>query len=166
MNFFKQILTVARFAETETPYLHVETSTRWGYIADSEGRAQRVDSNHRRVIVPTYDWMAQKVDEDEVIGRVAAEAAKVVPLRVTFPVDANFWIKNRRHLKGFAFHPNLAGQFFVPVGVPCFKHESLPVNQLTCFGVGAFTGYYVEHGQYKRGVLFHDKKGLLSLMFP
>jgi hypothetical protein len=126
----------------------------------------RVDSNFNIVDVPTYDLTAMGKDDDEVMSKVLAAAASQNPLKLAEPgqVDLFFWVKNNRHVKSILIHPSLVGKVRIPVGVPVYKSEALPKDQMTCLGPPSFAGFYVEHG-HRRGILAHDKKGLLAVQF-
>lgn len=166
MNVIKNYLTTHSPPAGTPPYLSVEPSTRYGWVIGPDGEPHRIDSNFNRVVVPTYDLSAARIDEDELIAKVLATAACQAPLKVAQPaqVDKTFWIKTNRHMKLFLFHPELRGKFFLPVGVPTYLSEVLPRNQITCLGPAAFAGYYVRQN-HRRGVLAHDKKGLLGIQF-
>jgi len=166
MNKLKQYLTLATFEPMETPFLHVDPATRFGYVADAEGNPQRIDSKHTRVAVPTYDWQVEGVDEDEPIAKVLQEAAMQSPLKLPNPstIGRDFWVRNNRHTKVLLIHPSLYGKFLVAAGISIFKSDLLEPDRITCLGNAQFAGYYIKHGN-RRGVLAHDKKGLRSFQF-
>lgn len=166
MNILKNFLTRYTAPPNEPPRIAVEPGTRFGWVIGKDGEPLRVDSNYTRVVVPVYDFSAAGIDEDEPMAKVLVEASRQAPLKLALPkqVDPMFWIKNNRHMKLFIFHPDLLGQLFLPVGVPTFKSAQLPRNQVTCLGPAASAGYYVQHG-HERGILAHDKKGLLGIQF-
>lgn len=166
MNQLRKYLTTVTFEPSESPRLRVDPATRFGHIVGPDGKPERIDSKFSLVTVPTFDWQAAHVDEDEPIALVLQEAAMQTPLKLPTPkiLDASFWIKNNRHVKAFLIHPSLHGKFFIPIGVPVIKSEALEPDRLTCLGPAQFAGYYVCQG-HRRGVLAHDKKGLRSLQF-
>ncbi len=152
------------FQPGERTFCKVDAATRYGIVATEKEGPLRIDSEFRSVVVPVHDWTAR--DEDEEIAIVLVEAGMQSPLQLPSPaaVDGAFWIKHARGCCALLVHPDTAPKCQFPEGPTIFRLESIPKNRLLILGVPDLVGMYVKQGD-RRGVIAHDKKGILSVHF-
>lgn len=166
----RDFLTPITFGQGERVAVTVDPATRFGFVAEQDPSNPsklvpvRIDSNFSKAIVPVFDLAALKIDEDEAILRVLFEAGAASPLTMPSPkaMDQAFWVKNRTHREGILLNPK--SKVFLPVGIRAYRSELVDPMRVLLLGRAQHVGYYVQQG-HRRGVLAHDKKGLLLVTF-
>ena len=155
-------LTPVTIESGQQPLVAVDPATRFVIIATKDG-PERVDSGFRRVLVPTFDWQAMGVHEDDEIARLLVEASMVSPMKVANPAAVNdtFWVKHRGW-QAMLFNEALMGKILIPEDVPAYSTPLVAPNQLILIKSGA--GFYVKHGD-RRGLVSNRAQCLLQLQF-
>lgn len=159
-----EALTLKVFTEAETPFVSLNPSTKFGFVADAEGQPVRVVGP--RVYVPMTDWRKDGIDESSIIGRVMVEMGAANPLNVPSPEamrpQTGFWqkIPNPRAI---LINPKSQGKFFQP-GIQTFALDVVPEGQLLLLRPAHMVGYWVIQGS-KRGIVAHCKEGVMTIRF-
>lgn len=155
-------LTPLEYNPGEQTLVAVDPATRFVIMATQNG-PERMDSSFRKVAVPTFDWSAKGVDEDDEIARVLVEASSMNPLKIPTPAALNetFWA-GQRGVQAMLCNANLLGKFPIPDGPEVLTSDHVAANQLILIGSGA--GFYVRQGQ-RRGVVSNRSAALLQVQF-
>lgn len=164
LRTLSEALVLKTFTETESPFVSLNPSTKFGFVGDAEGQAVRVVGP--RVYVPVTDYRKEGIDEHGVIARVLVEMGASNPMNVpnadALKAETGFWqkIPNPRAI---LVNPKSFGSYFQP-GIQTFQLDAVPEGRLIVLRPANMVGYWVMQG-HARGVVAHCKEGVLSVRF-
>lgn len=160
----RDYLSQRTFRLDQETFCGVDPATVFGHVSGPNGEPIRVEVR-ARIPVPVYDWASQGVDEDERIAAVLVEAAQANPIKVPnlTSIDNVFWA-SYRNVQAALVCPDYEALLYVPRGVTKLVFPYLPKDRVVLMGPAAEAGLFVEQGS-KKGVLTHNKRGLMSVQF-